>query len=339
MAIVNRFSGFSLATTADFSTVDKDSDFGENLNRDVTQLNDGTATISNSYSGGYVNRFGASSNYSMNEQRFVQSMISESININGITVRFMPRSSKYRDDVWNESPESMFNRGFLMDVLLESAEGFEGEGDVMTQYGIEFQEEIELKLSIPRFEQLEENFRLSVDTETQETYKRRRPLEGDLIVVPFGRTSQNNNQYVPKIFEIMRVTTYHDGAFFQLGDNYQYKLRCRLFELSGEDLGYSPKVIQHNPGEDPKVIVDSDVGPIFKANKGITDSEICQVQIDETIISDKFADNAPIEKRARDQEGYDKDGNKLKEKARVVTKDYTAQAFGYPSLIQSLDDI
>jgi hypothetical protein len=336
MPIVNRFSGFTLATPTDYTTVDKDSEFGENLNRDINSLNSGTASITNSYLPNHINRFGASSNYSMNEQRFVQSMITESININGITVRFMPRYATHQDEIWNEAPESIFDRGYLMDVYLESAEGFEGEGDIMSQYGIEFREEITLRLSIPKFEELQLTYQNAL---VDSKFKRRRPLEGDLIVVPFGRTSQNRNQYVPKIFEIMRVTTYHDGAFFQLGDNYQYKLKCRLFELSGEELGFAPKVVQYDLDGNSKVIVDSDVGPIAESREGITDSEVCIVNFDSEVIHDPWGDNVELEARSRDQTATDLQGNKLKEKARVTTLDYTAQAFGYNSILESLDDL
>ena len=248
MAIVNNYAGFTLATQSDLQAKNTDSDFGENLNRSIQKINQDyaiSAGISNTYIDGYINQFGSTSKFSTNEQRFVQSMIRESININGITVRYMPRKSEYTDNVWNERPESVFDKGLQMDMMLVAAAGFEGEGDVMTQFGIEFREEVILSMAIPRFDQLYGAYENNLDSDSIGQYHRIRPLEGDLIIIPFGRSAQNKNQYVPKIFEITRVTTYHDGAFFQFSDNFQYKIKARLFELSGEDLLFNPTVVKY----------------------------------------------------------------------------------------------
>tara|TARA_X000001316_G_C922423_1_gene37781 strand:+ start:91 stop:1143 length:1053 start_codon:yes stop_codon:yes gene_type:complete len=350
MAIVNNYSGFTLASTTELNDADNDSDFGVNLNRSIQKVNSDYAIqagITNTYIDGYINQFGASSRFTTNEQRLVQNLIRESINVNGITIRYMPRSSPYTDEVWNERPESRFHRGLQMDVHLVAAAGFEGEGDVMTTYGIEFREEVILSVAIPRFEELYNNFdsdlKSSGDSDDATTFKRTRPLEGDLVVIPFGRSAQNKEQYVPKVFEILRVTTYHDGAFFQIGDNYQYKLRCRLFELSGEDLEFNPRVVEYNKDGTQKNLIDSDTGPIARAKTGLelTDSETKNLNIadDSDDHFDTWADNKALEERSQKETRYDSRGEPLKDKGNIVTKDYTAEAFGYAGIINSLDDI
>lgn len=346
MAIKNNYTGFVLATQSDLEAKDADPNFGENLNRSVSKINQDyaiSAGIRNIYVEGYINQFGASSQFSTNEQRLVQGMIRESINVNGITVRYMPRQSQYTDEVWNERPESVFDRGLQMDMLLVATAGFEGEGDVMTQYGIEFREEVILSVAIPRFEELYNLYESDLDTDAKVLYKRTRPLEGDLIVIPFGRSAANRNQYIPKVFEITRVTTYHDGAFFQLGDNYQYKIKARLFELSGEDLLFNPTVVQYNDDGTQITLVDSDTGRIARAKDvlDVIDSETGAVDIakDSDAITDSWGDNYDIEKRSQEVEVFDNAGKKLKEKAKGIVGDYTAKAFGYPSIISNLDDI
>jgi hypothetical protein len=265
----------------------------------------------------------------------VQNMIRESININGITVRYMPRKSGYTDEMWNEQPESVFERGLQMDMLLVATAGFEGEGDVMTQYGIEFREEVILTVAMPRFEELYSTYSATGGV------ARHRPLEGDLIVIPFGRSSANRNQYVPKVFEILRVTTYHDGAFFQLGDNYQYKIKARLFELSGEDLNFNPTVVRYNAdGTEATVSGDSDSKISRAVDPGVLiDSETGGVNItDSDVHTDAWADNHTIEVSSQQQTNHS-GGVELKEKAKVIVSDYTSAAFGYPGVINNLDDI
>lgn len=346
MAIVNNYTGFVLATQSDLEAKDLDPNFGENLNRSISKINQDyavSAGIKNTYVEGFINQFGASSQFSTNEQRMVQNIIRESITINGITVRYMPRQSTYTDEVWNERPESVFDRGLQMDMMLIATSGFEGEGDVMTQYGIEFREEVILSIAIPRFESLYFSYESDLDTTSKQLYSRRRPLEGDLVVIPFGRSAANRNQYVPKVFEITRVTTYHDGAFFQLGDNYQYKIKARLFELSGEDLLFNPTVIQYNDDGTTEILADSETGRIGRTMdiSDIIDSETGSINVpkDSDAITDSWGDNHEIEKRSQEVEIFDDEGNKLKEKAPQVVSDYTAKAFGYPSIINNLDDI
>ena len=345
MAITNNYKGFAPVNPIELASKDADPDFGGNLNRSVQELNKNyaiDATITNSYAEGYVNQFGASSQYSTNEQRFVQSMIQESININGITVRYMPRNGLYTDSVWNERPESTFDRGLQLPMLLVSTAGFEGEGDIMTQYGIEFREEVILSLAIPRFAELYDAYETTLDSD-RSLYERSRPLEGDLIVIPFGRTANNINQYTPKVFEITRVTTYQDGAFFQMGDNYQYKIKARLFELSGEDLNFTPTVVKHDTDGTSKIIVDSDHGHIYDAKQLYdsidNDTGIADIAKDSDTISDVYADNHELEKYSQEHEVYDNKGEALKEKPKTIVSDYTARAFGYPSVISNLDDI
>lgn len=350
MAIRNNYSGFTLASTTELNNADNDSDFGVNLNRSIQKVNDDyalSAGVRNTYIDGYINQFGASSRFSTNEQRLVQNLIRESININGITVRYMPRTAPYTDEVFNERPESRFHRGLQMDVLLVAAAGFEGEGDVMTTYGIEFREEVILSVAIPKFESLYDNFdsdlKSNGDSDEAITFARTRPLEGDLVVIPFGRSAQNKEQYIPKVFEILRVTTYHDGAFYQIGDNYQYKLRCRLFELSGEDLEFNPRVVEYNKNGSQKNLIDSDTGPIARAKTGLelTDSDSLNLNIadDSEDHFDTWADNKALEERSQKETKYDSQGEPLRDKGDVVTKDYTAEAFGYSGIINNLDDI
>lgn len=334
MAIVNRYSGFNLTTQSENNSADRDSEFGESLTRSLITINQSsTSKIVNSYQDNYISKFGSSTNHSLNEQKLINSMINESIFINGITVRYMPRYSEYSDNIWNEKPESTFHKGHQINVLLESAEGFEGSGDIMTQYGIEFQEEVTLRLGIDRFDELHTRYVDNLTPDEVDSFSRKRPLEGDLIVIPFGRTAMHERGYVPKVFEILRVTTYHDGTFFQLGDNYQYKLKCRLFELSGENLGFSPTVIENGV----KIISD-EIGKIKEARDGLADSEIYNIVEKPDIISDTFARNIEIEQTSQEIQLF-KDGKKLKDKPKVMVKDYTARAFGLPGVIQNVDDI
>ena len=250
----------------------------------------------------------------------------------------MPRHSKYTDSVFNERPESKFHAGYQIDMMLLAAAGFEGEGDVMTTYGVEFREEVIMTVAINNFNAKHAAYDSDLSDSDSAFYNRQRPLEGDLIVIPFGRSAQNKNQYVPKIFEITRVTTFHDGAFFQVGDNYQYKLRCKLFELSGEDLGFSPTAITYNTVTGKETTTTNE--KIQRAAAGVnfedSDTRALNIVRDSDSLTDSYARNREIEKRAQNRVIYDDDGN-VQEKSDVIVEDYGKSAHNSPGIINNLD--
>jgi len=344
MAIINVYSGFDTSTNTVTTTVDADSEFGGNVNLNIGILN---ATVKTGIVNSYLdvsNQFGSSTKFTANEQRLVQNLVTETIHHNGITVRYCPRWSPFTDRVWNERPESSFDKGTQMDMMLTAATGFEGEGDVMTQYGIEFREEIIVTVSMTRFENLykhhDSDMRVLHGNDYAKKFERSRPLEGDLLIVPFGRSAQNKRQYTPKVFEILRVTTYQDGPFFQLGSNYQYKLRARLFELSFEDINFNPTVIEYNPDGSQLTSIDSETGRIARSLEGIdvidSDTKALNIAKDSDLHMDSWASNVDIEKEAQVKDSIEK--SVTVEKAPILVKDYSAKIYG-GSVINNLDDI
>ena len=91
-------------------------------------------------------------------------------------------------------------------MYIQTVDGFEGEGDVVSQYGLQIKDRIDLIVARKRFEE-------EVKLNTGQT----RPLEGDLIFFPLSKT----------LFEINFVE--HENPFYQLGKLYTYLLRCEVF--------------------------------------------------------------------------------------------------------------
>lgn len=318
-------------------SAENDSEFGENKTQNLLSINNAytSATLTNSYANLYTNSFSPTSQNSRNEQLLIQQLVNESIFVNGVTLRYMPRYNPYVDDVFNEAPDATFNKGMLIEMVIKTAAGFEGEGDVLTQYGMEFKEEFECVVGITKWDQEYESFTQSLVDSEQTKYKRHRPLEGDLLVVPFGRVAANTDQYFPKVFEILHVTTFHDGAFFQVGDNYQYRLKARLFDLSAEQLEFSPTVKDHE-GE---VVVSTDVGPIARAkeiNDILDDKGNFNLPASDTK-EDTWSKNSELEAAAQNAEKQHRD-NKT-EKSKRLVNDYTAKLHNAPGVLNNLDDI
>ena len=130
-------------------------------------------------------------------------------------VLYLPRTIVEEDTIFTEDVQARFGDSYSVDMYLENTEGFEGEGDLVSKFGVQIQEEATFIISLrtwERFISLDSNLAVAL-----------RPNEGDLIYFPLTGS----------LFEIRFVED--QDPFFQLGKMFVFKLRCSLFEYSGED--------------------------------------------------------------------------------------------------------
>lgn len=150
------------------------------------------------------------------EQILYEDLIIEQLKSFGQDVYYIPRTaSSELDKIFQEDTLSKFDDAYLIEMYVENTEGYEGEKELMTKFGLELREEVTFVVSRRRWEQfVGENSNFS-------TIKR--PKEGDLVY--FSLTK--------KMFEISFVD--HDDPFYQIGNLPIYKLRCRNFEYGSEE--------------------------------------------------------------------------------------------------------
>jgi hypothetical protein len=150
------------------------------------------------------------------EQGLIQDLVDEQIKMFGKNVYYIPRILVKEDDVFGEDTLSKFEGAFELEVYLEDAGGFRGDGDIFSKFGVRIQDQVTFIVSRRRFTQaVDDNAQLIVEG---------RPNEGDLV----------HFSMVGKTFEIQYVE--HELPFYQLGKNYIWGLRCELFEYSDEDI-------------------------------------------------------------------------------------------------------
>ena len=150
------------------------------------------------------------------EQRLYENLIIEQLSVFGQDVYYLPRKLVNKDSLFGEDASSSFNDAYIIEMYLDNIEGYEGQKEMMTRFGLDIQDEATFVVSKRRFEQL-----ISMDANLIVST---RPNEGDLIYFPDGK----------KLFEISFVD--HDDPFYQLANLPVYKLRCRTFEYSHEDM-------------------------------------------------------------------------------------------------------
>ena len=155
---------------------------------------------------------------SQSEQRLTQDLINEHLKIFGVDITYIPRKFVRKQTIIKEVQSSTFDDNFLLEAYINTFEGYGGQGDIMTKFGVSLRDELTVTISKERFEDFISPF-LEADDEYELAT---RPREGDVIFFPLGG----------RLFEVKFVE--HEDPFYQLGKNYVYKLKCELFEYEDE---------------------------------------------------------------------------------------------------------
>ena len=147
-------------------------------------------------------------------------------------VWYIPRIGKDQDSIFNETRDGYikYPEAHMVEMYVKSVDGFEGEGDFLSKFGLEIRDSVTLTVARRSYESEVVTYRSDNSADAPLT----RPLEGDLIYLPL------NN----KIFEIKHVE--HESIFYQMGSLQMYDLRAELFEYSGEVFKTGQDFIDHN---------------------------------------------------------------------------------------------
>jgi len=150
------------------------------------------------------------------EQLLVEDLVIEAMQIYGMEVFYLPRSSRDQVDfLYGEDTLKQYTEAYTIEMYLEDVTGMEGDGDFISKFGLEIKDEITLLISRRRF---------------AATVPQKRPHEGDLVYVPL----------VQNFFEITFVEHENNQAmYYTLGRGrganvYVYALKMKQFVFSNE---------------------------------------------------------------------------------------------------------
>ena len=189
------------------------------------------------------------------EQNLYSDLIAEAIQIYGHDVFYIDRTIVSEDSVFGEDSLSIFRDAAKIEMYMEDADGgFAGEREIINQFGLQNLSEATFVVNKLRFQELTKQITIESGTDSEEggsilleagtlaaistdlegsdfyilsetdATDLDRPYEGDAIYHPI----------LKKMFQVNFVD--HDDPFFQLDNNPVYKLRCRLFDYSSEEL-------------------------------------------------------------------------------------------------------
>jgi hypothetical protein len=233
------------------------------------------------------------------ERNLYQNLIKEAIQIYGHDVYYINRDTIALDSVLGEDSLSKFTKQTPIEMYVEDSEGFGGDKEIISTFGLENRNEITFVVSKERFQEMDSQITIESGTDTtgggilletasidqagnsstltsvqgdnnfyvlQDTTSTDadRPIEGNLVYHPI----------FAKMFEISFVD--HDEPFYQLDNNPVYKLRCKQYEYSSEQIDTGITTIDAIEGElsadtrQYQITLENEVGSVQLENAADT---------------------------------------------------------------------
>ena len=183
----------------------------------------------------FFNQYGTAT-----EQNVLEDLIIESLKIYGINGYYLPRTHVNLDLLFKEDASMKFDDALEIEMYLKTYEGYMGQNDFISKFGLQIDESLTFSISQKRFSQilqpklmteysynikLEDGDLMRQEIDYDQDYTGYiRPKEGDLIWFPFTKD----------LFEVKFVENIE--TLFQLGKLYTYELRCDKYEYSSNNL-------------------------------------------------------------------------------------------------------
>lgn len=186
-------------------------------------------------------------------QFLAKSLVSESVQMRGVEMFYIRREFVNPDLIFGEDTQNRFKDAYRVAMYIQSFDGYEGQRDFFSKFGMQVNDEMTLVIS-------PDLFKRQCDGD--------RAREGDLIYFPMNKS----------LFEVIWVEP--NAPFFQHGQESQYKITAQKFVYSGEEL--KPEFNAAN------YMFDSELDPIRNLD-GLADINMDQFAED-TAFSDEAED-------------------------------------------------
>jgi hypothetical protein len=161
------------------------------------------------------------------EQSLFNGLKTEAIQVLGRTYYYLPRDLQKIDLVLGEDVISKFTLAIPIEMYMADTQGFQGDKEMFSKFGLSIQNSYTLIVSNDRWEaevktQFDNN---ALNGEaTFDVLNNKRPQEGDLIYDPLTKF----------LMEIKFVD--HDTEFYQVGKNYLYHLSCEAYQYDSQGI-------------------------------------------------------------------------------------------------------
>lgn len=149
------------------------------------------------------------------EQNLLQDLITEFISTHAYPAIYLPATLRREDTLYTEDVLRQFTHTYDIDVYIQNVQGWDGQGDFLSKFGIRINDSLNVLISRQTFD-------------GGNIHGQTRPMEGDLVMFP---------PPMDAVFEIKFVE--HEksaGQFFPLGGLYYYDVKLELYTASHENI-------------------------------------------------------------------------------------------------------
>lgn len=161
-----------------------------------------------------------------NEQNLMEDLVVESIRQYAHDIVYMPRHIDVEDKVLTEPIIQNITKALDIEVYVKNWEDFQGEGQLLSKFGLEIRDQMNLIMTKRSFTQF-----------VQPITRKERPWEGDLLYIPMLKAT----------YQIKYVSS-SNAQFYILGKNYAWEISCELMEFSNEQFNTGrPDIDSLNP--------------------------------------------------------------------------------------------
>ncbi len=144
------------------------------------------------------------------EQNLLSELVAESIEVNGHTCFYIPRTVINRDSILSEPEYARFESAYPINFYIKTTSHMGGEGALLSKFGVELRDELIVTVSMLTFSE-------EITTQRGDLI---RPREGDLIFIPM----------IGSAFTVKYVDK--KAFFYQLGGLQAWDLSLELYEDS-----------------------------------------------------------------------------------------------------------
>ena len=92
-------------------------------------------------------------NASAQEQKFIENLVVESIEIYGQNIYYVPRTIVSQDSIFEEDSDGKFESAKPIRAYVNNVEGWEGQGELLTKFGIRIEDKTTFIFSRDKFKE------------------------------------------------------------------------------------------------------------------------------------------------------------------------------------------
>ena len=219
-------------------------------------------------------------NGSPSEQRLVQDLVNEHLQLFGQDILYLPRKIVDRNTVIREITASKFDDSFRLEAYLVNVDGFGTPSDVLTKFGVRDQDEVTLVVSKERYDDFITPFLKNYPAE--ERLNAATPNEGDLIYLPLDNA----------LFEIKYIES--KVPFSQVNELFMYEFRCEIYEPESSEVVDLPDMLTDKEGVDVEAVNTIGQTITLQMEKDTSENAIAYVSLASSFAGVKSVQRVPM---------------------------------------------